>query len=334
MEQSLILPSKLDHITSTPVHGRNSVSRSPTGKRKRTGSVQCLRCDKSINLETDLFYTCSVCGLDVCLQCTGIPHEIYTSMQELGENCFMWSCKGCKQNFPTINNVSESLQTIDKKNDKRLTHLENKIDNLDGTINKKINEGIADLKINVIEEVSDSIKENLRQEVRAEVREIESQKARILNLIVFNLQESDLTNSEDRQREDIQNFKSICSSIGVEVDEVPSAFRLGNRIPGRNRPLKVIMGNRQLRKAILDSARDIKTKAQKQFDKVIIVKDLTPRQREENKKRRQANNLVMRHKDMIFLGFHKIKATEANLWTTKVAVIPICMIIKPLSTIL
>ena len=54
------------------------------------------------------------------------------------------------------------------------------------------------------------------------------------------------------------------------MDEVPSVFRLGNRIPGRNRPLKVIMGNRQLRKAILDSARDIKTKAQKQFDKVII----------------------------------------------------------------
>ena len=119
----------------------------------------------------------------------------------------------------------------------------------------------------------------------------------ILNLIVFNLKEPGLTNSEDRQREDIQNLKGICSSTGVGDYEVPSGFRLGNRKLGRNRPLKVIMSNGQLRKAILDSSRDIKTKTQKQFDNVIIVNNLTPRQREEHKKRRQAKNKkqVMKH---------------------------------------
>lgn len=130
-ESSFLMPSKLDHLTSTPQHGRSQLIRSPSGKRKRKGSVQCLRCDNSINLETDPFYTCSVCDLDVCLHCTGITTEVYRTMQELGDNCFMWTCRGCKQNFQTINKINVSLQSLDKKNDLRLTSLEGKIDNLD-----------------------------------------------------------------------------------------------------------------------------------------------------------------------------------------------------------
>ena len=112
------------------------------GKHKRKGSVQCLKCNNAINLETDLFYTCSVCALDVCLQCTGISTEMYLNMQDLDDNCFMWTCKGCKQNFPTINNVNVSLQSLDKKNDLRMTSLENQIHHIDSNINNKISEGI------------------------------------------------------------------------------------------------------------------------------------------------------------------------------------------------
>ena len=70
----------------------------------------------------------------------------------------MWTCKGCKQNFPTINNVNVSLQSLDKKNDLRMTNLENKIDHIDSNINNQISEGITQMKKSVIDEVTDGIK--------------------------------------------------------------------------------------------------------------------------------------------------------------------------------
>ena len=134
-DDSFILPSKLDHITSTPVVGSRI-------KRKRMGSVECLKCDKSINLAQDPYYTCSVCALDVCFTCTGISKAMHKTIQEEGNDRFMWTCQGCTQNCPSINKVNSSLATLDKKNDIRLSSLEEKIDNLDGTINNEIHEDI------------------------------------------------------------------------------------------------------------------------------------------------------------------------------------------------
>ena len=231
---SFILPSKLDHITYTPVVGSRT-------KRKRMGSVECLKCDKTINLANDAYYTCSVCALDVCSPCTGISKSMHKSIQEEGYDCFMWTCRGCTQNFPSINKVNSSLATLDKKNDFRLLSLEEKIDNLDSTVYNKIHEGISQMKSEVVDEISERIQHKLKIEVRSEVREIDNQKSRAMNLIVFNLPQSECDDSEDRIKEDKAVFEAICVSIGVPIVDVHSAFRLGNRQPTKIRPLKVIM---------------------------------------------------------------------------------------------
>ena len=87
-------------------------------------------------------------------------------------------------------------------------------------------------------------------------------------------------------KEDKAMFEAICVSIGVPIVDVHSAFRLGNRQPTKIRPLKVIMMSKKQRKDVIDNAKFIGTKAPYPFRKVVIVKDLTPRQREENKQRR------------------------------------------------
>ena len=61
----------------------------------------------------------------------------------------------------------------------------------------------------------------------------------------------------------------------------------GNRQPDKNRPHKVIMKNRHLRKDKIDNAKHISSKAPPMYKKVVIVKDLTPRQREETKKKKK-----------------------------------------------
>ena len=276
---SFILPSKLDHITSTPVVASRT-------KRKRMGSVECLKCDKSINLAQDPYNTCSVCALDVCFTCTGISKAMHKTSQEEGNDCFLWTCRGCTQNFPSINKVNSPLATLDKKNDIRLSSLEEKIDNLDDTINNKIHEGIREMKTEVVDDTTERIQERPKLEVRAEVREIDNQNPRAMNLMVFNLSESECDDSEDGIREDKAMFEAICAFFGVQVVEMHSAFRLGNRQPNKIRPLKVTLTNRKQRKDIIDNARDIGTKAPYPYREIIIVKDLTHRQRVENKQRR------------------------------------------------
>ena len=134
-------------------------------------------------------------------------------------------------------------------------------------------------------DVVDDIAERIQERLKLTVREIDNQKSRAMNLIVFNLSESECDDSEDRIREDKAMFEEICASIGVQKVEMHSAFRLGKRQPNKIRPLNVTLTNRKQRKDIIDNAREIGTKAPYPYRKVIIFKDLTPRQRVENKQR-------------------------------------------------
>lgn len=73
------------------------------------------------------------------------------------------------------------------------------------------------MKEEVIKQVSESVIDNLKQEVRNEVRETDDQKSRVMNVIVFNLQESELENSENRININKMNFTQICNSIGLRT---------------------------------------------------------------------------------------------------------------------
>ena len=135
-----------------------------------------------------------------------------------------------------------------------------------------------------------------------------------MNLIVFNLPESECDNSEDRIREDKAMFEAICASIGVLVVEMHSASRLGNRQPNKIRPLKVTLTNRKQRKDIIDNASDIGTKAPYPYKKVIIVKDLTPTQRAENKQRRMNKKSASTQKKKVLKNQARRCMLIAALW--------------------
>ena len=73
----------------------------------------------------------------------------------------------------------------------------------------------------------------------------------------------------------------------MEAD-VKVAFRLGNPKKETNRPLKLVMNNKKHKKHIIENALKLKLLPQtSRLAKCIIVKDLTVRQREEHKKKRE-----------------------------------------------
>ena len=140
-----------------------------------------------------------------------------------------------------------------------------------------------------MDELTSKVKENLQSHVRDEVREIEDQKTRTLNLICFHLPECKSKNSEERKQYDTQKFSNLCEQIGVSNPDIKLTFRLGNYSSSNPnpRPLKIILNNKKQRKDIIDNTIKIKNlPGQSGLNKCIIVKDLTKRQREENKKRR------------------------------------------------
>lgn len=95
------------------------------------------------------------------------------------------------------------------------------------------------------------------------------------------------TNPEERKKYDLSMLDKLFSSIGVPNVEVKIAFRIGNPSHDKTRPLKIILENKRQRRIILTNVKSIKTKATPELQRCVIVKDSTPRQREENKLKRE-----------------------------------------------
>lgn len=92
----------------------------------------------------------------------------------------------------------------------------------------------------------------------------------------------------ERKKFDNDIFNDLGSAIEVMDADVKVAFRLGNPKKETNRPLKVVLNNKKHRKDVIVNASKLKSLPQtSRLSKCIIAKDLTIRQREQNKQRRE-----------------------------------------------
>ena len=106
-----------------------------------------------------------------------------------------------------------------------------------------------------------------------------------MNLTVFNLQENNFGNGPDNKRADENDILRICSSLGMENLTINYSYRLGEKVESKTRPLKLVLVSKAQRKFLLDNARFVPTKADDEYERVIIIKDLTPAQREERREK-------------------------------------------------
>lgn len=200
---------------------------------------------------------------------------------------FKWTCNGCKINFPSLTNMTAQLKFIEDTTISRLSIIEDKMNEMQHGMSDKIKEEVVEIKPKIVDEIKDEKRATLQEDVRREIREIEDQKIRAFNLIVFKLLESEDVSSSIRKDQDLKRFYELCSTIKVQEPDIKLLFRLGNPTPKRNRPLKIIFNNKKQRKDILDNASKIKNiPAKNCLTMRIILKDLTVQQRDQNKKRR------------------------------------------------
>lgn len=85
---------------------------------------------------------------------------------------------------------------------------------------------MKNVKTQLTNEIKSDIKNSIADQVREEVREIDNQKQRALNVIVFSLIESSKPSGTARQAEDKESFGSLCSQIGVTDIAINTSVRL------------------------------------------------------------------------------------------------------------
>ena len=78
-------------------------------------------------------------------------------------------------------------------------------------------------------------------------------------------------------------MRFISAALGLENVLIMNCYRLGRKEYSKTRPLRMVLESKAQRKFLLDNARFIQSKAQPSFRRVIITKDLTPKQREERR---------------------------------------------------
>lgn len=267
--------------SSTPINKAKS------GKRARVGSNACPKCDIELG-EEDPHISCSVCELNFCTKCANISSGLLLALKEDKSHNFKWTCNGCKQNFPCMTGLSAQLRNIEEKTQNKLQTIEKRMEDMRSEVGTKVKEEVETMKAGLIQEVQTNIRTSLQDDVRKELYEIEEQRQRALNLIIFNLPESSSKNSVERKSYDAKKIEELCTFIGANDLDIKVTFRLGNPKDGVNRPLKIVFNNKKHRKTVLDKASNIrKLPTTSEFSRCIVAKDLTMRQREENKKRRE-----------------------------------------------
>ncbi|MCP3849729.1 MAG: hypothetical protein GY694_05765 [Gammaproteobacteria bacterium] len=127
------------------------------------------------------------------------------------------------------------------------------------------------------------------QETLTEVQEKEKRK---LNLVVFNLPESQGTTREETKENETQQIQSILKNILPESEakdvKIKDPIRLGPQNLGkRPRVLKFTVNSEEARNNIIKNAVKVNKKGTANTDKIYINPDYTNKEREMNKKLRQ-----------------------------------------------
>lgn len=286
-------------ITSTPK--RPLLTQIGGMDKKRTltmrspeGASFCTICHNTTEKHSRI--NCASCKLQFCKPCTGLSTKAFDLFLSDELDGYKWNCKSCKQTLPTLEQMNNTLKELSIKQDKRLTTLEDQMQNIDHKIGHKINENMSHVK----DQITSTLKDEIGELVDARCKEMDDRRRRELNVIVYNLPEAYNENNIRNKQEDETAIHKISTNLGIDNLQVETLYRLGKQKPNsseRPRALKIILKDRKQRKALLENSIQIKNKLQGTLQKAIIVKDLTFEQRQARKDKREKGQSESKHQN-------------------------------------
>ena len=156
-----------------------------------------------------------------------------------------------------------------------------------GTIEERTTDEIKNSVSSMKSEILESLQTNLEGLVDSRTKEIEDRKRRETNLVFFNVPEHRNPRGEGNKLQDIDDIQRLSSSLGLGNLQITHCFRLGKKSSTTNRPLKLVLEMKSQKQFLLDNAKLVPEKAPMSLRQVIIVRDMTIKQREERRARRR-----------------------------------------------
>lgn len=254
------------------------------------GGDECARCDGK--LLTRMFIVCSGCNLNFCPICANVKESVVNLVADGEMPGFRWSCFACTNTLPTLNNISRTLSEVKDTNNRRLSNLENKTALLNTKVHtlkmehddkiSQLSKDIEQVRLTAVNEISSDIE----KVIDGRVRELDDRRRRNTNIIIFNIPEKTRGDGQQKKKEDEDDIRLLTSKIGIADLELITHFRLGKYDETKTRPLKVILGNKQQRKKILENVMNISKNCPSHLKKAAIKRDQTRQQREEFKEKK------------------------------------------------
>ena len=116
----------------------------------------------------------------------------------------------------------------------------------------------------------------------------------MLNVIIHNVPESTVAESSVCISHDTKTVSDIAKSIDAGPVEIVNITRLGKKLDGRPRLMKVQLSNLNQKRRMLSNAKKLRANSST-FQKVYVTPDLSLNERQENKRLR--DELLQRKKD-------------------------------------
>ena len=113
--------------------------------------------------------SCSGCKLSFCLKCAKVTEALYNCIVAGEMDDFHWTCRSCKSTFPSLQNISASLDDYKGKYDYRMTNLEEnfKVNNIELTTKQEVTSQV--LVSSMREEIINSLKVVINSVVTREI---------------------------------------------------------------------------------------------------------------------------------------------------------------------
>ena len=104
---------------------------------------------------------------------------------------------------------------------------------------------------------------------------MKERKRRELNIVIFNMPEHNFPIGTTNKTADEYDVKQISHHLGQESLNITNLFRLGKKVQGKTRVLKVILDSKKERRFLLENARHIEAKVPLSYD-VASGSEITP----------------------------------------------------------
>jgi hypothetical protein len=226
-------------------------------------SDPCGKCTQAC-ASSDNSISCDKCGSWYHQKCAGLNNQEFKCLGKQNSP-ILWFCPECQ---PMLRQQSQTDHTVNGKLDTILTLL------------TTLNTRIATLETRDAAS-TEYIDKRIDEKVHDAFREEMDKERRKCNLIIHGLEENANGDLSEQKLQDEGRVKDALYSIKAELTAVPTELtRLGEKKPGRIRPVRITVNSITAKRDILSKARLLRENAS--FDNVYIGPDLTFKEREAN----------------------------------------------------